>query len=114
MLLAEGLLAVLLSLVLLSFLLRHDYARTAEETSREFGSENHLITMEELKILPPGTVRVYILGEKDKAVPELPVPAEILPPSELKNRSLTRELSQNPGTTILYSKDPRFAAKVAA
>jgi hypothetical protein len=112
-LLAEGILLVLLSLVLLTFLFRQDYARSPEITIHEFILENHLLTMDELKVLPEEGFRLYVLPSDNLQVAELPVPARVLNPSDLNNKSFLKEVSQGTINTILYSEDLTLAAKAA-
>jgi hypothetical protein len=113
MLLAEGFLLILLILVLITFLTRQDYAKTPETSINEFIMENHLLTMEELKILPEEGFRLYILQEDNDQPAALPFTAELLDPADLNSKSFMKELSQGSVNTILYSDDLLLAAKAA-
>ncbi|MFN8208700.1 MAG: hypothetical protein U0T82_15015 [Bacteroidales bacterium] len=113
MILAEGVLLVLLTLVLISFLLRREYVRTPEATLKEFILENHLLTMEELMVLPEEGFQLYQLPSMNKQQPELPVPAVLLDPAGLNKKSFLQELTEGNTNIILYSDDLILAAKTA-
>jgi hypothetical protein len=113
LILAEGCLLILLILVLITVLTRQDYARTPEATINEFIMENHLLTMDELKVLPEEGFRLYILPSDNLEAAELPVPAQVLNPSDLNNKSFLKEVSQGTTNTILYSENITLAVKAA-